>query len=47
VLGNRYSLEDVYGKKGEGYANSEAEGFFIANSPFTMSGASNYDRFGY
>lgn len=46
VLGHRYSLEDVYGQ-GEGYRGSEAEGFFIANSPTTLVGAGSYDTLGY
>lgn len=44
VNGGRYGLGDVYDG---GYGGSEAEGFFIANQPFTMTGAGNYDNLGY
>ena len=46
VLGNRFSLTDVYGGSG-GYADSGAEGMFVAGSSIATLGPTNYDNLGY
>jgi hypothetical protein len=46
VLGNRFSLMDVYGGTG-GYGSQDDSGIFVAGSSTILDNLRNYDNLGY